>query len=167
MWSYIYSWFYPEPPTKQVIYEKDLLNVRLKPVQVQVQVQQGPQVSQQVPQVSQQVPQVSQQVPQVQVPQVPQVQPVQQVQVQQVQVQQVQVQQVQPVQVPQVQPVQVPQVPHIEPIKPKFTLQSLSKEQLANILAVKLKKTNINPKKEYEPRHPVLKELLSKKSISI
>ena len=96
MWSYIYSWFYPEPPTKQVIYEKDLLNVRLKPVQVQV---------------------------------------------------------------PQVQPT--------EPIKPKFTLQSLSKEQLANILAVKLKKTNINPKQEYEPRHPVLKELLSKKSISI
>ena len=25
MWSYIYSWFYPEPPTKQVIYEKTLL----------------------------------------------------------------------------------------------------------------------------------------------
>ena len=141
MWSYIYSWFYPEPPTKQVIYEKDLLNVRLKPVQVQV-----PQV--QVPQ----VPQVSQ-VQQVPLPQVPQVQ----------QVSQVPPQQVQQVQVP---PLQV-SLPPTEPIKPKFTLQSLSKEQLANILAVKLKKTNINPKKEYEPRHPVLKELLSKKSISI
>jgi len=131
MWSYIYSWFYPEPPTKQVIYEKDLLNVRLKPVPLQ-----------QVP-----LPQV-QQVPQVPLQQVPQV-PLQQV--------------------PQVplQQVPLPQVQPTEPIKPKFTLQSLSKEQLANILAVKLKKTNINPKKEYEPRHPVLKELLSKKSISI
>ena len=131
MWSYIYSWFYPEPPTKQVIYEKDLLNVRLKPVQVQ-------------------------QVPQPQVPQVPQVQ--------QVPLPQVPLPQVPLPQVPQV-PLQ--QVQPTEPIKPKFTLQSLSKEQLANILAVKLKKTNINPKKEYEPRHPVLKELLSKKSISI
>ena len=151
MWSYIYSWFYPEPPTKQVIYEKDLLNVRLKPVQVQV-----PQV--QVPQ----VPQVSQ-VQQVPLPQVPQVQQVSQVPPQQVQQVQVPQQQVQQVQVP---PLQV-SLPPTEPIKPKFTLQSLSKEQLANILAVKLKKTNINPKKEYEPRHPVLKELLSKKSISI
>ena len=155
MWSYIYSWFYPEPPTKQVIYEKDLLNVRLKPVQVQV-----PQV--QVPQ----VPQVSQ-VQQVPLPQVPQVQQVSQVPPQQVQQVQVPQQQVQQVQVPQQQVQQVPQVQPTEPIKPKFTLQSLSKEQLANILAVKLKKTNINPKKEYEPRHPVLKELLSKKSISI
>ena len=124
MWSYIYSWFYPEPPTKQVIYEKDLLNVRLKPVQVQ------------------QVPQVP--LPQVPLPQVQQVQ-----------------------QVPQVPQVPLQQVQPTEPIKPNFTLQSLNKEQLANILAVKLKKTNINPKKEYEPRHPVLKELLSKKSISI
>ena len=44
----------------------------------------------------------------------------------------------------------------------KFTLQELSKAQLEDILAVKLKKTNINPKKTYEPRHPVLQELLMK-----
>ena len=45
----------------------------------------------------------------------------------------------------------------------KFTLLVLSKAQLNDILAVKLKKTNINPKEiHYEPRHPVLKELLMK-----
>jgi len=44
----------------------------------------------------------------------------------------------------------------------KFTLQALSKAQIEDILAVKLKKTTINPKKTYEPRHPVLQELLMK-----
>jgi len=44
----------------------------------------------------------------------------------------------------------------------KFTLQALSKAQIQDILAVKLKKTTINPKKTYEPRHPVLQELLMK-----
>lgn len=50
----------------------------------------------------------------------------------------------------------------VKPIKPAnpFTLQSLSKEQLDNILAVKLKKTNINTRQTYEPRHPVLRELM-------
>ena len=43
----------------------------------------------------------------------------------------------------------------------KFTLQVLSKAQLKDVLAVKLKKTETNPKKAYyEPRHPVLRELL-------
>ena len=47
----------------------------------------------------------------------------------------------------------------------KFTLQALSKAQIEDILAVKLKKTTINPKKTlYEPRHPVLQELLMKSS---
>lgn len=47
----------------------------------------------------------------------------------------------------------------------KFTLQALSKAQIQDILAVKLKKTAINPKKTlYEPRHPVLQELLMKSS---
>jgi len=45
----------------------------------------------------------------------------------------------------------------------KFTLQALSKAQIEDILAVKLKKTNINQTKTYyEPRHPVLQELLIK-----
>lgn len=45
----------------------------------------------------------------------------------------------------------------------KFTLQVLSKAQLDDILAVKLKKAEINPvKTHYEPRHPVLQELLKK-----
>jgi hypothetical protein len=45
----------------------------------------------------------------------------------------------------------------------KQIIQSLNKGQLENILAVKLKKSNINPKQiKYEPRHPVLKELLEK-----
>jgi len=81
MLSYIYSWFYPEAPTKkQVVYDKDLLRVKLKPV---------------------------------------------------------------------------------NPVKPapNFTIQSLRKEELENILG-NLKKTNINPKQTYEPRHPVLREIL-------
>lgn len=104
MLAYIYSWFYPEVPVepkKQCIYEKDLVNVRLKPTNSLLKPGLNPVLN-----------------------------------------------------------------PVLKPA-PNFTLQSLNKEQLANILAVKLKKTNINPKKEYEPRHPVLKELLSKKSISI
>ena len=45
----------------------------------------------------------------------------------------------------------------------KQIIQYLNKGQLENILAVKLKKSNINPKQiKYEPRHPVLKELLEK-----
>ena len=49
----------------------------------------------------------------------------------------------------------------------KFTLEVLSKAQLEDILAVKLKKTNINTKEMYyEPRHPVLRELLMKTSKS-
>lgn len=48
----------------------------------------------------------------------------------------------------------------------KFTLQMLSKAQLDAILAVKLKKTNVNVKKDfYEPQHPVLRELLNFKKI--
>jgi hypothetical protein len=45
----------------------------------------------------------------------------------------------------------------------KFTLHMLSKAQLDDILAVKLKKTEVNLKKDfYEPQHPVLRELLCK-----
>lgn len=45
----------------------------------------------------------------------------------------------------------------------KFTLQVLSKAQLEDVLAVRLKKTTVAPRKTwYEPRHPVLKELLGK-----
>lgn len=49
----------------------------------------------------------------------------------------------------------------------RFTLEALSKAQLEDILAVKLKKTNIKTKETcYEPRHPVLRELLMKTSKS-
>ena len=45
----------------------------------------------------------------------------------------------------------------------KFTLHMLSKAQLDDILAVKLKKADVNVKKDvYEPQHPVLRELLMK-----
>jgi len=45
----------------------------------------------------------------------------------------------------------------------KFTLEVLSKAQLRDILAIKLKKTDVKPKEiYYEPRHPVLRELLLK-----
>lgn len=47
----------------------------------------------------------------------------------------------------------------------KFTLHMLSKAQLDDILAVKLKKAYVNVKKDvYEPQHPVLKELLCKRT---
>lgn len=46
-----------------------------------------------------------------------------------------------------------------------FTLQVLSKAHLKDILAVKLKKTDVKIKEScYEPRHPVLRELLMKTS---
>ena len=46
----------------------------------------------------------------------------------------------------------------------KFILQELNKAQLHDILNVKLKKTKIDRIKpiNYEPQHPVLKELLHK-----
>lgn len=45
----------------------------------------------------------------------------------------------------------------------KFSLQVLSKAHIQDILAVKLKKTDVKPKQSYyEPRHPVLRELLLK-----
>ena len=46
----------------------------------------------------------------------------------------------------------------------KFILQELNKAQLRDILNVKLKKTKIDRIKSinYEPQHPVLKELLHK-----
>lgn len=45
----------------------------------------------------------------------------------------------------------------------KFSLQVLSKAHIQDILAVKLKKTDVKPKQNYyEPRHPVLRELLLK-----
>jgi len=48
-----------------------------------------------------------------------------------------------------------------------FTLQVLSKAHLKDILAVKLKKTDVKIKEScYEPRHPVLRELLMKTSKS-
>ena len=51
----------------------------------------------------------------------------------------------------------------------KFNLQSLNKAQLTTILNVKLKPTPPRKKVEYyEPKHPVLKELLSRfKSLEI
>ena len=43
-------------------------------------------------------------------------------------------------------------------------VQRLTKEQLDEMLAVTLKKTNVNPKQlYYEPRHPVLRELMKLK----
>ena len=45
----------------------------------------------------------------------------------------------------------------------KCTLEILSKAHIQDILAVKLKKTDVKPKQTYyEPRHPVLRELLLK-----
>lgn len=47
----------------------------------------------------------------------------------------------------------------------KFQLHMLNKAQLNAILSVKLKPINIQKSsKVYEPRHPVLKELLQKRS---
>ena len=81
MLSYIYSWIYPEPQErkKQVVYDKDLLKVKLKPVN-----------------------------------------PVNSI---------------------------------------KFSTDTI---KLEDILAVNLKKTNINSKQTYEPRHPVLREILKR-----
>jgi hypothetical protein len=45
----------------------------------------------------------------------------------------------------------------------KFNLQMLNKAQLNAILSVKLKPVKPQKKKTYLPRHPVLRELLSKK----
>lgn len=45
----------------------------------------------------------------------------------------------------------------------KITLKEMNKAYTNDILNIKLKKTLVNPKKiYYEPRHPVLKELLTK-----
>ena len=99
MFTYVYSWLYPEPPIDkdsnvmtskiELITEKDLLSVNLKPYNV-------------IPSPARNMPNID-----------------------------------------------------------KFTLQVLSKAQLQDVLAVKLKKTEINPKMTYyEPRHPVLRELL-------
>ena len=45
----------------------------------------------------------------------------------------------------------------------KITLREMNKAYTDDILNIKLKKAVINPKKTYyEPRHPVLRELLTK-----
>ena len=85
MLSYIYSWLYPEPPKKTLISETDLLQVKLKPINIPAR-----------------------------------------------------------------------NISDMD--KSKF--QSLGKVQLEDILAVNLKKTDINPKQTYAPRHPVLREIL-------
>jgi hypothetical protein len=50
-----------------------------------------------------------------------------------------------------------------QPIYTKIDVKNLNKNQLNEILNVKLKKSNpLNQKQKFEPRHPVLKELLQK-----
>lgn len=50
-----------------------------------------------------------------------------------------------------------------KPLYNKVSLQNLNNNQLKDILNVKLNKTQITQKSEiYEPRHPVLRELLEK-----
>lgn len=56
-------------------------------------------------------------------------------------------------------PSPVRNMPHLD----KFTLNVLNQAQLSQILSVKLKPTkHIKKNNCYEPRHPVLKELLRK-----
>jgi hypothetical protein len=48
-------------------------------------------------------------------------------------------------------------------VTPTITIQTDYKTHLSNIIGASLKKATVNTKQtEYEPRHPVLKELLSK-----
>jgi hypothetical protein len=50
-----------------------------------------------------------------------------------------------------------------QPIYTKIDIKNLNKNQLNEILNVKLKTSNtVNKKQKFEPRHPVLKELLQK-----